>query len=29
VLGPQGRVTATHIAHEGNPAHPDLVAFAK
>jgi len=29
VLGPHGRVFATHIAHEGNPAHPDLAAFAK
>jgi phosphoribosyl 1,2-cyclic phosphate phosphodiesterase len=29
VLGDHGRVFATHIAHEGNPAHPDLVAFAK
>jgi hypothetical protein len=28
-LGPHGRVFATHIAHEGNPAHPDLAAFAK
>ena len=23
------RVFATHIAHEGNPAHPDLAVFAK
>jgi phosphoribosyl 1,2-cyclic phosphate phosphodiesterase len=29
VLGPHGRVFATHIAHEGNPAHPALAAFAK
>ena len=29
VLGPHARVFATHIAHEGNPAHPDLAAFAK
>ena len=29
VLTPNGRVFATHIAHEGNPAHPDLAAFAK
>jgi phosphoribosyl 1,2-cyclic phosphate phosphodiesterase len=29
VLRPNGRVFATHIAHEGNPAHPDLAAFAK
>jgi phosphoribosyl 1,2-cyclic phosphate phosphodiesterase len=29
VLSPRGLVFATHIAHEGNPAHPDLVAFAK
>lgn len=29
VLRPHGRVFATHIAHEGNPAHPDLAAFAK
>ena len=28
VLGPHSRVFATHIAHEGNPAHPDLTAFA-
>jgi phosphoribosyl 1,2-cyclic phosphate phosphodiesterase len=24
-----GRVFATHIAHEGNPPHPELAAFAK
>jgi phosphoribosyl 1,2-cyclic phosphate phosphodiesterase len=29
VLRSHGRVFATHIAHEGNPAHPELVAFAK
>ena len=29
VLGPHARLFATHIAHEGNPAHPDLAAFAK
>jgi hypothetical protein len=28
-LKPNGRVFATHIAHEGNPPHPELVAFAK
>ena len=29
VLAPDGRAFATHIAHEGNPAHPELAAFAK
>jgi len=29
VLGPHARVFATHIAHEGNPAHPELATFAK
>jgi phosphoribosyl 1,2-cyclic phosphate phosphodiesterase len=29
VLKPDGRVFATHIAHEGNPPHPELAAFAK
>jgi phosphoribosyl 1,2-cyclic phosphate phosphodiesterase len=29
VLGPSGRIFATHIAHEGNSAHTDLSAFAK
>jgi phosphoribosyl 1,2-cyclic phosphate phosphodiesterase len=29
VLSSRGRVFATHIAHEGNPAHPDLADFAK
>ena len=24
-----GRVFATHIAHEGNPSHEELSAFAK
>ena len=28
VLSPRCRVLATHIAHEGNPAHADLVRFA-
>jgi len=28
VLSPRGRVLATPIAHEGNPAHDDLVGFA-
>jgi len=28
LLSENARVFATHIAHEGNPAHPDLVAFA-
>jgi len=28
-LKPNGRVFATHIAHEGNPPHPELAAFAK
>jgi len=28
VLKPGGRAFATHIAHEGNPAHPQLAAFA-
>jgi phosphoribosyl 1,2-cyclic phosphate phosphodiesterase len=28
LLKPDGRAFATHIAHEGNPAHPELVAFA-
>lgn len=23
-----GRAFATHIAHEGNPPHPELAAFA-
>lgn len=29
LLTPAGRAFATHIAHEGNPAHPELVTFAK
>ncbi len=28
LLKPGGRAFATHIAHEGNPAHPELAAFA-
>jgi phosphoribosyl 1,2-cyclic phosphate phosphodiesterase len=28
LLAPDGRVIATHIAHEGNPAHPELAEFA-
>jgi phosphoribosyl 1,2-cyclic phosphate phosphodiesterase len=28
LLKPSGRAIATHIAHEGNPAHPELAAFA-
>jgi hypothetical protein len=28
LLTDQARVLATHIAHEGNPAHPELAAFA-
>lgn len=28
LIDPDGRIFATHIAHEGNPAHPDLTAFA-
>lgn len=28
LLAPHGRAFATHIAHEGNPAHPELVEFA-
>jgi phosphoribosyl 1,2-cyclic phosphate phosphodiesterase len=28
LLAERGRVLATHIAHEGNPAHPELVDFA-
>ena len=27
-LSPHGRIFATHIAHEGNPAHADLVSSA-
>ncbi|MBN1666677.1 MAG: hypothetical protein JW862_06300 [Anaerolineales bacterium] len=29
LLTTQGRVFATHIAHEGNPAHPELVAYGQ
>ena len=29
LLSPIARAFATHIAHEGNPSHPDLVNFAK
>lgn len=28
ILRPGGRAYATHIAHEGNPPHPELSAFA-
>jgi phosphoribosyl 1,2-cyclic phosphate phosphodiesterase len=28
LLAAQARIFATHIAHEGNPAHPELVDFA-
>lgn len=28
LLMPSARILATHIAHEGNPPHPELVAFA-
>ena len=28
LLKPTARTLATHIAHEGNPAHPELVEFA-
>jgi phosphoribosyl 1,2-cyclic phosphodiesterase len=28
LLTARGRIFATHIAHEGNPSHPDLVSFA-
>lgn len=29
LLAPKARIFATHIAHEGNPAHPELANFAK
>lgn len=29
LLTPTGRAYATHIAHEGNPAYPELVEFAR
>jgi phosphoribosyl 1,2-cyclic phosphate phosphodiesterase len=28
LLAPGARVFATHIAHPGNPVHPELVEFA-
>ena len=28
LLAPEGRIFATHIAHEGNPPHPQLSAYA-
>ena len=28
LLADDGRVFATHIAHDTNPTHPELVAFA-
>ncbi|HUV89077.1 MAG TPA: hypothetical protein VMY80_05455, partial [Anaerolineae bacterium] len=28
LLADQARILATHIAHEGNPAHPELVDWA-
>jgi phosphoribosyl 1,2-cyclic phosphate phosphodiesterase len=28
LLTDQARAFATHIAHEGNPVHPELVGFA-
>ncbi len=28
LLAPDGRVFATHFAHEGNPSHPEVSAFA-
>jgi phosphoribosyl 1,2-cyclic phosphate phosphodiesterase len=28
LLAPQARLLATHIAHPGNPVHPELVEFA-
>ena len=28
ILKPGGRVFATHIAHDANPAHPQLEEFA-
>ena len=28
LMDSKARVFATHIAHEGNPAHPDLTFFA-
>ncbi len=29
LMNPNARAFATHIAHEGNPAHPELAAFAE
>ena len=29
LLAPNARAFGTHIAHEGNPVHPELVTFAK
>jgi len=29
ILKPDGRAFATHIAHQGNPAHTDLVEYAR
>ena len=29
LLTPNARAFATHIAHEGNPAHPQLAEFAR
>ena len=29
LLAASARILATHIAHQGNPAHPDLEAFAR
>jgi phosphoribosyl 1,2-cyclic phosphodiesterase len=29
LLKPNGRAFATHIAHQGNPAHPELVEYAR
>lgn len=28
ILKTDGRAFATHIAHEGNPVHPELVEYA-
>jgi phosphoribosyl 1,2-cyclic phosphate phosphodiesterase len=29
ILKPEGRVYATHIAHDSNPPHPELVVYAR
>lgn len=29
ILKPNGRAFATHIAHQGNPAHPELAEYAR